>query len=130
MKKSYCLIGQFWDHKPALTCQLVYSAHDTEALGYRSEPSLFDLVEKRRYIKLSTLLNMEDEKQVDELKFLLDGCDKLEILVDYKPVLASKAHVMFYEHRLCQCVTLLKQLFPTINICLVKEEDKSGFIAD
>lgn len=122
MKKSYELIGVFWDHKPIQDSQIEYSDHKMEALGYRSEPSLFDLFKKRRYIKLSTLLDIESEDQIAELKFLLEDCDELEILVDYQPVVKNAVHDKYYEHRVSQCTTLLKNMLPHTSLYFVKRK--------
>lgn len=126
MKSTYQLIGVFWDHKPISNRAYTMVASDNGALDYCSEPCLFDCLCKKRFIYLSTLLNIESSEEASAIIGLLKGTDVLEVRIDYRPKVSNITHDAFYQLRMKQALAFLEISLPHTLITVTESNVYQG----
>ena len=82
MNSAYCLVGAFWDGKPATNELPDIEPFDATAGATSSADSLFDLVCRCRYLRLSDLLSCDSEQELDGLLDGLSGSENVYIALD------------------------------------------------
>ena len=119
MKKSYKLLGLFWDRKPEASAVYELDAYDPDYLAITEQPSLFDLVEKKRRITLTELLNVNTHQAFETIIEKLKGCNSVAIVNDCHPRSRSRIHRDFFLHRLLQVIEALSSKLPESKVMLM-----------
>lgn len=119
MNSAYCLVGAFWDGKPATNELPDIEPFDATAGATSSADSLFDLVCRCRYLRLSDLLSCDSEQELDGLLDGLSGSENVYIALDWQPRSLNPAIADFFSLRERQTLYELKSKLPSCHITLM-----------
>lgn len=112
MKKSYTLLGTFWDGKDSQLVQMPICKPEN-AVGYcedyRMEQNLFDINTIKRSIRFSEILRLKDEVEFNQTMSALLWCNKIFILIDIVPKAPSSIVTDFFIKRLVQSYLMVKK---------------------
>lgn len=120
MKGTYKLVGVFWDGRPEIIRNVAVKPYDMFYLSLSSQPCLFDLIECKRQIKLSQLLQIQNQEEAAVIIEKLVDCKSVAIVADYIPKVKSSVHCRFFEHRLLQVLGYLSTALPETEILLME----------
>lgn len=121
MKSTYKLIGVFWDGRPEMTSGIAIRPYDPFYLALSSQPCLFDIVERKRRVELSRLLEIGSTEEAEMLIEEFAECTSVAVVLDYLPKAKSSVHRKFFEHRLLQVLGSLSELLPEAEIVLMEQ---------
>lgn len=120
MKSTYKLIGVFWDGKAEADGCAAVLPYDPYYLPLSSQPCLLDLIERKRRVRLSQLLEIRSQEEVESLAEKLDGCGSVAIVVDYLPKAKANVHRKFFKHRTLQALKTLSDALPETEIVFME----------
>ena len=119
MKSTYCLVGAFWDGKPADDEMADIVPFDATSGPAGSADSLFDLGGKRRYLRLTDLLSCDDECELDDLLEGLTDSEIVYIAVDWRPNSSNPTIDDYFSLRVRQVFAELQVRLPSCHIALM-----------
>lgn len=119
MKSTYEIPGLFWDDVPI-------SPLPPEKLSMHDLPqpagvprNLFDTVSFKRTILLSDLFKAPSKSWIDNSIASLAECDEIVIAIDYRLRAPGSIPRRFYEKRLAQAISYVRESLPNVMISVV-----------
>lgn len=120
MKSAYRLIGSIWDHLPEANIDMNPIPYDPSYSPSEQPFCLFDCDGKRRAIALTTLLAIDNRRDIETLRERFTDCSRIAVLVDYAPASTGCVHRKFYQHRVRQVMHVLRRIAPDAEIVLMR----------
>lgn len=121
MKSTYKLLGVFWDRKEIIDTQFTVVRKCRDILDYRYERNLFDINDYVRKIKISELLKVNLEDDVEPIVKELRYCDKIVGVIDYFPHVKNIVLRRFIRKRILQVLNYLRRELPNTKICVSRK---------
>lgn len=116
MKSTYEIPGLFWDGIP-ISSQIPEELSVGEFPQLARVPrNLFDAVSFKRTFLLSDLLKAPSKSWIESSIASLVDCDEVIIAIDYRPRASGSIPQRFYEKRLAQAISYVRELLPDVKI--------------
>lgn len=119
MKSTYCLVGAFWDGKPAADELPGIESFDATVGPAGSADSLFDLKGRRRYVRLTDLMSCSDECELENLLVGLADSGTVYIAVDWQPNTLNPMIADYLSLRVRQVLAELQAKLTSCRIALM-----------
>lgn len=95
-------------------------AYDPFALEAGLPYCLFDVGGTQRSIRLTELLDVPNQKDMDQIAAKLTVCDTIAVIIDYQPQNAGSIQREFYRKRVRQIINLLETMFPGTRVTIME----------
>lgn len=126
MKRSYRLLGLFWDGLPEHDAPLARVHFNEVPPDAGTEQNLFELDYLARSVECSKLMSCESPFEVAEICSQLIDCDKVSVLLDPAPLFSEGALSRLYLHRSKQVCWAIKSLCGGITVEMVVCEEEAA----
>lgn len=129
MKSTYKLLGLIWDGRQCADSLPLIRPFDVRVTPLGEPDSLFDGERSRRVVRLSRMLRLGSEEELERILCLAKRADVLFLLVDYAPCTASMVSQDFYRHRLLQIVGTFETDCPATTVYLMASPSRTVLAA-
>lgn len=126
MKKSYELLGVYWDHRPAAKLPSSVAYLDEGVLPAEHPECLFDSPPSHRYLRITTLFAVNDDRECESRFKQVSWCDEVYLLLDYTPVSPGTILKDYYRRRVGQVLYAAQSTLPDTKVRLALPCGKDG----
>ncbi len=106
----YKLLGEIWDGKPTKKYKIIENVNLDVIRSYNKGYCLFDYIEYERKIKLSSLIDVQNNDDLNEIILKIGQCKKLYIELDCITEMSNNIVRTFVKKRIMQVNYVLSSL--------------------